>query len=77
MLLETLPSVQSLTPEDKWRLIEKLWRDLARQVESAEPDANIAEVLEKRFSGYLADPSQGQGADAVFRRLAERKRKWK
>jgi hypothetical protein len=77
MLLETLPAVQSLTPENKWRLIEELWRDLARQIEGAEPDVNIVEALEKRFSDYLADPSQARETDDVFRRLAERQREWK
>ena len=77
MLLETLPAVQSLTPEEKWRLIEELWRDLARQVENAEPNLNIVELLEKRFSDYLADPSQARETDDVFRTLGERKREWK
>jgi len=77
MLLETLPAVQSLTPEDKWRLIEELWRDLARQVENAEPDLNIVELLEKRFSDYLANPTQAREMDDLLRRLGERKREWK
>src|SRR6266481_10174035 len=74
MLLERLPEVQSLAPEDKWRLIDELWSDLARQVEGAGPEDNIVELLEKRFSDYLLDPSQGQRADEVFARLAEHKR---
>jgi putative addiction module component (TIGR02574 family) len=77
MLLERLPEVQSLTPQDKWRLIDELWCDLARQVEGVGPDANIVEVLEKRYLDYLADPSQGRSADEVFARLAEHKRQWK
>ena len=77
ILLEKLPGVHSLTPEDKRRLIDELWSDLARQVEGAGPDTNIVEILEKRFSNYSADPSQGRGAEEVFARLAERKRQWK
>jgi hypothetical protein len=50
ILLEKLPGVHSLTPEDKRRLIDELWSDLARQVEGAGPDTNIVEILEKRFS---------------------------
>jgi len=75
MLLERLPEVQSLDPKDKWRLIDELWCDLARQVEGEAPNANIVELLEKRFSDYLVDPSQGQSADEVFARLAEHKRR--
>jgi putative addiction module component (TIGR02574 family) len=55
--------VQSLTPEDKWRLIDELWSGLARQVEATGPDKNIVELLEKRFSDYLADPSQARRAE--------------
>jgi len=77
MLLERLPEVQSLAPEDKWRLIDELWSDLARQVEGVGPEDNIVELLEKRFSDYLLDLSQGQRADEVFARLAEHKRQWK
>ena len=77
MLLERFPEVQSLDPKDKWRLIDELWCDLARQVEGEAPNANIVELLEKRFSDYLVDPSQGQSADDVFARLAEHKRQWK
>ena len=50
MLLERFPEVQSLDPKDKWRLIDELWCDLARQVEGEAPNANIVELLEKRFS---------------------------
>jgi Putative addiction module component len=77
MLLERFPEVQSLDPKDKWRLIDELWCDLARQVEGEAPNANIVELLEKRFSDYLVDPSQGQSASDVFARLAEHKRQWK
>jgi hypothetical protein len=58
MLLERFPEVQSLGPEDKWRLIDELWSDLAQQVEGEAPNQNIVELLEKRFSDYLVDPSQ-------------------
>jgi putative addiction module component (TIGR02574 family) len=77
MLLERFPDVQSLAPQDKWRLIDELWCDLARQVEAEGSDANIVKLLEKRFSDYLAEPSQGRSADGVFARLAEHKRQWK
>jgi hypothetical protein len=37
MLLGELPEVQSLSVEDKWRLIDELWSELAREVERAAP----------------------------------------
>ncbi len=77
MLLERLPEVQSLSAEDKWRLIDELWSDLAREVESAGPESNVIEILEERFSDYLKDPSQAQPLDASLERFVERKRQWK
>ena len=49
MLLERFPEVQSLGPEDKWRLIDELWSDLAQQVEGEAPNQNIAALLRSVF----------------------------
>jgi hypothetical protein len=40
MLLERLPEVQSLSVEDKWRLIDELWSDLAQEGEHKNPGAS-------------------------------------
>ena len=62
MLIEKLPEVQSLPVEEKWRLIDELWQNLAQQVEGAAPDTNVIAFLENRFADYLADPSQARWA---------------
>jgi putative addiction module component (TIGR02574 family) len=77
MLLEKLPEVQSLTVEDKWRLIDELWSELAREVEGAGVDENTLALLNQRFDEYIRDPNQAQPLDACLARLAERKRQWK
>ena len=77
MVLERFPEVQPLAPQDKWRLMDELWRDLARQVEGEAPNGKIVELLEKRFSAYLSYSSQGRSADDSFAQLAEHKRQWK
>jgi len=77
MLIEKLPDVQSLPLEEKWLLIEELWQEVARQVESTPADADVVKLLEARFADYLADPSQASPAETAFERLAERKRTWK
>ena len=76
-LLEKFPEVQSLAPLDKWRLLDELWCDLARQLESEAPNGNIVELLEKRFSDYLAGSEQGRSVEDTFAKLAEHKRQWK
>ena len=77
MLIEKLPEVQALPVEEKWRLIDEIWQDLAQQIEGAAPDTKVIAFLENRFTDYLADPSQAKPMDETFARLAERKRTWK
>jgi len=77
MLIEKLPDVQSLPVEEKWLLIDELWQNIAQQVGSAAPDADVIALLENRFADYLADPSQARPMEETFARLAERKRPWK
>ncbi|MBV8277190.1 MAG: addiction module protein [Verrucomicrobia bacterium] len=77
MLLEKLPEVRSLSVEDKWRLIDELWSDLAREVERQGVDENTVALLNQRFEEYLQDPEQVLPLDACLARLAERKRQWK
>ena len=77
MLIEKLHEVQSLPVQEKWLLIDELWRDVAHQVEGEAPDANVVAFLENRFASYLAEPSQAVPMDEAFARLAERKKTWK
>ena len=77
MLLERLPEVQSLSVEDKWRLIDELWSDLAQEVERAGVDANTLALLNQRFEEHVQDPRQAQPLDTCLGRLSERKRQWK
>jgi Putative addiction module component len=57
LLLEKLPEVQSLSAKDKWRLIDGLWSDLAREIEGAGVDENTLALLNQRFDEYTRDPS--------------------
>jgi putative addiction module component (TIGR02574 family) len=77
MLLERLPEVQSLSVEDKWRLINELWSDLAQVADRAGVDENTVALLNQRFEEYVQDPGLAQPLDACLARLAERKRQWK
>jgi hypothetical protein len=66
MLLERLLEVQSLSVEDKWRLIDELWSDLAREVERAGANQNTLALLNQRFEEYLQDPDQGRPLDVCL-----------
>jgi hypothetical protein len=75
MLLERLPEVQSPSVENKWRLMDELWSDLAQEIERAGIDENTLALLNQRFEEYVQDPTQAQPLDACLGRLAERKRR--
>jgi len=44
--------------EDKWRLIDELWSNLAGEVESAGADEGTLSLLNRRFEEYVQDPTQ-------------------
>ena len=73
MVIERLPEVQALAPEEKWMLIDELWRDLAETTQKSPADQELIQTLEKRFAEYVADPSKGGPEDEVFARLAAAK----
>lgn len=77
MVIERLPEVQALAPEEKWMLIDELWSDLATRTQQSPVDAQIVQELEARLAEYEADPSKGSTMAEVFARLTERKRAWK
>ena len=77
MILEKLPALQSLTPEEKWTLIDELWNALAQEMENSPANAETVALLEERFAQYIANPSATAGSvEEVFARLVERKRSW-
>ncbi len=73
MILDHLPDVQALAPDEKWQLLDELWKDLARTVESTSPDAATIALLEAREAEYQSDPDAVRTWADVQTRLAEHK----
>jgi putative addiction module component (TIGR02574 family) len=59
--------------EEQWLLIEELWQKLASKIEGSPADVEIVELIERRYSRYVADPFQASPAAEAFKRLAARK----
>ncbi|MDB6036545.1 MAG: hypothetical protein JWM99_386 [Verrucomicrobiales bacterium] len=72
MILETLPSVNQMTPAEKLLLVSELWDDLAAHpTEIPVSRTHIAE-LDRRMEGYRRDPSQVTSWEAIQQRILGR-----
>ncbi len=68
MILETLPSVQKLSPSEQSQLVEELWeRWLPRDDEPT--NAAIVELLEVRMEHYRQHPETASTWDDVKQRI--------
>jgi putative addiction module component (TIGR02574 family) len=73
MILDKMPDVQRLSRDEKWTLIQELWRELLPN-EDHEPRPEIVELLDARMAEFQRDPSAGSPwAEAKLRLRAARK----
>ena len=56
MILEQVPEVQRLSPDEKWQLIDQLWQELLPPSDS-EPRPEILSLLEGRMAEYRKNPA--------------------
>ncbi len=57
MRLSDLPQIRALSAEEKLQLVDELWQDVARDLESREVSAAERELLDERWAAFLRDPS--------------------
>ena len=58
MKLADLPEVRALSAREKLQLVDELWADVARDLESLEVTREEQEILEERWAAFLHDPSR-------------------
>ena len=58
MKFSDLPQVKALSTQDKLQLVDELWEDVARDLNTLEVSQENREVLDKRWASFLSDPSQ-------------------
>ena len=56
MILEQVPAVQRLSPDEKWQLIDELWQELLPRSDSA-PQPEILARLEDRLAEHRNNPA--------------------
>ena len=57
MKLADLPQVRALSAHEKLELVDELWQDLARDLDTLEVCAAEKELLDRRWAAFLRDPS--------------------
>jgi putative addiction module component (TIGR02574 family) len=68
MILEKMPEVKRLSADEKWLLIDELWRELLPPPQQ-EPQAEIVALLEARMVSFRKDPSLASPWSEVKERL--------
>ncbi len=56
MILDKVPDVQRLSSDEKWMLIDELWRELLPPPEH-EPRAEIVALLKARMAEFRLNPA--------------------
>jgi putative addiction module component (TIGR02574 family) len=72
MILETLPEVGRLTPDQKLLLVSELWDDLASHPANVPITEEQIEELDRRMDEYRRDPSRTTTWEAVQQRILGR-----
>ncbi len=57
MLIERMPEVQQLSPEEKLRLAAELWGEIEGKQGEIGVDESLYALLEKRFADHREDPT--------------------
>lgn len=62
MILETIPAIQSLTVDQKLRLVWELWHEVSRDTQLS---SETAALLGERLAQYEANPQSVRTTDQV------------
>jgi putative addiction module component (TIGR02574 family) len=70
MILETLPEVSRLSPEEKLILVGELWDELARNPSDVPVSREQLAELDRRMEEFRQNPSDVRSWEEIKRRLA-------
>jgi putative addiction module component (TIGR02574 family) len=57
MKLADLPNIRALSAREKLQLLDELWQDVARDLDSLEISGAEKELLDQRWAAFLRDPA--------------------
>ncbi len=69
MIIDSLPEVRDLSPEEKWRLAEELWDELIPDEMETRDDA-IERLIEARKRHFQEHPETATSWESLKQRIA-------
>lgn len=69
MKLADLPQIRALSAREKLQLVDELWRDVSRDLETLEVDAAAKQLLDERWAAFLRDPSSALDLEQCKERI--------
>ncbi len=73
MILETMPSLRELPPNEKRLLAEELWDKADAEEGEIIVDASVLALLEQRLADHAAQPNSGSSWEDVKSRVFGRR----
>ncbi len=71
MILERIPEISKLSPEDKLRLANELWQQVAEDPDRIPVSDEHKQLIEQRYQEYLENPDDVVTWEEVKRRLGK------
>ena len=68
MIIDSLPQVRDLSPEEKWQLAEELWDELIPNVNESRDNA-IEKLIESRINHYRRHPETASSWESLKERI--------
>ena len=69
VILEKIPEIRRLTPEEKLMLLTELWDELTANPDEATLTPEQEDLLDRRWQDYRKDPSQSSSWQVVKDRV--------
>jgi putative addiction module component (TIGR02574 family) len=69
VILEKIPEIRRLSPEEKLMLLTELWDELTAQSDEVSLSPEQEDLLDRRWHDYQKDPSQGASWEVVKDRV--------
>jgi putative addiction module component (TIGR02574 family) len=67
--LADLPEVKALSAREKLELVDELWKDVARELETLDVTPEEKQLLDERWADFLRDPSSALTLEQLQERV--------
>lgn len=71
MIVETLPGIAELTPQEKWLLASELWDQVSDDPDAVPVSGSQKQEIRDRWEEYLRNPEKGSTWEEIKSRLGK------